>query len=255
MANSKDLMVLYGRNSVFERLKANPASITKIFLQDSFNVRQIDKSIKANKIPTEYLSPLGLTRIKHSKDLQGIVARINRFRYTSFGDLLDKSKDKQSTLVFLDRINDPQNLGVIIRILACFGGFSVIIPEFEACAVNETVMHVASGGENYVSVSMVPNLSNAIIEAKENGYWILGAEVDENLEDINKISLPFPLGLVLGSEGKGIRHGLQKRLDLKAHIPMHGSKISFNVSMACAIFCNEIVKQRKVGHSLSNKVQ
>ncbi|MEF9438432.1 MAG: 23S rRNA (guanosine(2251)-2'-O)-methyltransferase RlmB, partial [Candidatus Mariimomonas ferrooxydans] len=85
--------------------------------------------------------------------------------------------------------------------------------------------------------------------------WRVGAEVDETLEDINKTSLPFPLGLVLGSEGKGIRYGLQKRLDLKAHIPMHGAKISFNVSMACAIFCNEIVKQRKVGHSLSNKVQ
>jgi len=255
VANNKNLMVLYGRNSVFERLKANPASIKKIFLQDSFNIRQIEKLIKANKIPIEYLSPQGLTRIKHSKDLQGIVARIDRFRYTSFDDLLDKSKDKQLTLVFLDRINDPQNLGVIIRILACFGGFSVIIPEFEACGVNETVLHVASGGENYVPVSMVSNLSNAIIEAKENGYWILGAEVDENLEDINKISLPFPLGLVLGSEGKGIRHGLQKRLDLKAHIPMLGAKISFNVSMACAIFCNEIVKQRKVGHLLSNEVQ
>ena len=255
MIKDKDLMVLYGRNSVFERLTANPASIKNIFLQDGFNVRQIEKSIKANKIPIEYLSSQRLTSIKHSKDLQGIVARIDRFRYTRFDDLLDRPEDKQLTLVFLDRINDPQNLGVIIRILACFGEFAVIIPEFEACEVNETVLHVASGGENYVPVSMVSNLSNAIIAAKESGYWILGAEANENLEDINKVSLPFPLGLVLGSEGKGIRHGVQKRLDLKAHIPMRGAKISFNVSMACAIFCNEIVKQRKVGHLLSDKVQ
>lgn len=234
-------MMLYGRNSVHERLKANPKSIKKILLQDTFNVADIERLIKANNIPLERLPAEHLSRVKRSKDLQGIVAKADRFGYASFKDLL--ASKKELTPVFLDRINDPQNLGVIIRILACFGGFYAVIPEFEACEVTESVLHVASGGENYVSIAKVPNLSNAIIKAKKEGYWIAGAMADDTAQDINKTSLPFPLALVLGSEGKGIRHGLEKRLDLEVHIPMKGAALSFNVSMACAILCYEISQQ------------
>lgn len=242
---SRNLMVLYGKNSVFERLKANPASVKKIFLQNNFTVPHIiESSIKQNNIAVERLFSQGLFRIKHAKDLQGIIAKVDRFMYTPFYDLLSRPKDRQLTLIFLDRINDPQNLGVIIRIAACFGGFAVVIPQFEACEVTEAVLHVASGGENYVPISMVQNLSTAIMKAKESGYWIMGAEVGDEAEDIGKVSLSFPLGLVLGSEGKGIRYGVGKRLDLRARIPMPGAGLSFNVSMACAIFCHEISKQR-----------
>lgn len=237
-------MVLYGKNSVFERLKANPASIKKVFLQDNFGAPAVENLIKRNKIPLERLPARELSRIKPVKDLQGIVARIDKFEYAPFGDLLNRATDKKPTFVFLDRINDPQNLGSIIRILACFGGFLAVIPKFEACDVTEAVLHVASGGENYVPVSKVPNLSNAIIAAKRRGYWIAGAVTDGDAENINKVSFPFPLGLVLGSEGKGIRHGLAKQLDMKIRIPMEGAGLSFNVSMASCIFCHEISKAR-----------
>lgn len=236
-------MLLYGKNSVFERLKANPNSIRKIFLQDNFDAPYIEKLIKANNISVERLSSRELTRIKRAENLQGIIARVDGFRYTPFDDLLNRPENKQSTLIFLDRIYDPQNLGAIIRTTACFSGFAIVIPKFKSCEVNETVLHVASGGENYVSVSMVSNLSNAVIAAEKRGYWIMGAVVDDDAEDINEVSLPFPLGLVLGSEGEGIRYGIQKRLNLKVRIPMKGAKLSFNVTMACAIFCHEISKQ------------
>jgi 23S rRNA (guanosine2251-2'-O)-methyltransferase len=244
-------MILYGKNSVFERLKANPASIKKIFLQENSSERSerderdIEGLIKSNKIPMERLPSGDLSKIKPAKDLQGIVAWVEKFEYAPFSDLLARSADKKPTFVFLDRINDPQNLGSIIRILACFGGFSAVIPRFEACDVTEAVLHVASGGENYVAVSKVPNLSNAIIAAKKMGYWIAGAMVGDEAQDINGASLPFPLGLVLGSEGKGVRHGLQKRLDIRLRIPMGGAKLSFNVSTACAIFCHEISKKNQ----------
>ncbi|MBL7085282.1 MAG: 23S rRNA (guanosine(2251)-2'-O)-methyltransferase RlmB [Candidatus Omnitrophica bacterium] len=237
-------MALYGKNSVLERLKSNPASIKKIFLQDNFDVTEIESLIKANKIPAERASARELARIRHAKDLQGVVARIERFEYSSFDELLNRPQDSLLTLIFLDKINDPQNLGVIIRTAACFGGFAVIIPKFRACEVNETVLHVASGGENYVPVSMVSNLSNTIIKAKACGYWVMGTLLSDDAEDISKITLPFPLALVLGSEGEGISYGVQKRLDVKARIPMRGAKLSFNVSMACAVFCHEITKQR-----------
>jgi tRNA G18 (ribose-2'-O)-methylase SpoU len=104
-------------------------------------------------------------------------------------------------------------------------------------------LHVASGGENFVPVSLVTNLATALREAKEAGYWAVGTVV-EGGENINKAALPFPLCLVMGSEGKGIRYGIQKQLDLKVSLPMKGAQLSFNVAMACAIFAHEISKQR-----------
>ena len=243
---SKGSMLLYGRNSIFERLKTNPASIKNIYLQNSFNVEHIEELIKKNNISVERLPGNRLSNIKPAKDLQGIVARVDAFKYTPFDVLLTRPKDKKPTLIFLDRINDPHNLGVIIRTAACFGGMALVIPEFKACGVNETVLHVASGGENYLSVSIVSNIPTPVIKAKKFGYWIIGAVVGDEAEDINKISFPFPLGIVLGSEGEGIRHGVEKHLDIKARIPMGGAKLSFNVNMACAIFCHEICKQKGV---------
>ncbi|MEA3560927.1 MAG: 23S rRNA (guanosine(2251)-2'-O)-methyltransferase RlmB [Candidatus Omnitrophota bacterium] len=250
---ARNFMLLYGRNSVFERLKTNSKTIRKILLQDNFNVPRIEKLIKTNNIPVERLSSSQLANLKHAKDLQGIAARVDRFEYIPFDDLLNKPKNEQLALIFLDRINDPHNLGVIIRTAACFGGFGVVIPKFEACEVNETVLHVASGGENYTPVSIVTNLSNAVIKVGKSGYWIVGAVVSEKAEDIGKVSLPFPLGLVLGSEGGGIRYGLEKHLDIKAHIPMQGARLSFNVNMACAIFCHEICKQRGIINEKQDK--
>ncbi|MBU1852817.1 MAG: RNA methyltransferase [Candidatus Omnitrophica bacterium] len=241
---ARDFMVLYGRNSIIERLKVNPESIRKVFLQDNFDAPGIVDLIKAKNVSVEYLSLPQLSKMRQDKDLQGMVARVDRFRYTPVDVLLNQPKDAKSTIIFLDRLTDPHNLGVIIRTAACFGGFSIVIPEFQACEVNETVLHVASGGENHISIAMVPNIASIIRKAKNLGYWIMGAVVKEDAGDITNISLPFPLGLVLGSEGGGIRYGVDKLLDIKAHIPMKGAKLSFNVNMACAIFCHEICKQR-----------
>jgi tRNA G18 (ribose-2'-O)-methylase SpoU len=91
----------------------------------------------------------------------------------------------------------------------------------------------------------VNNLAPAIDESKQLGFWIAGAVVDEEGDDIAEVSLPFPLGIVLGSESTGIRKGLQKRIDIRAFIPMRGAALSFNVSMACAIFCHEITKRKQ----------
>ena len=141
--------MLYGKNSILERLKANPQSISKILLQDSVNSPQIEKLIKVHNIPVERVSARELARVKHAKDLQGIVAKVEEFEYTPFSNLLGPGGDKQLTLIFLDRLNDPQNLGVIIRTAACFGKFGVVIPRFNACWVTEAVNRLAGrqGGD------------------------------------------------------------------------------------------------------------
>ena len=222
-----------------ERLKADPESIRRVFVQRNFKAPDIIKTIRSLNIPVESVTEKELLRIKRADRLQGIVAEVNKFAYTPFGELVDS----RLSPVFLDSINDPQNLGSIIRILACFGGFAVVIPKHGACEVNDTVIHVASGGENHVPVALVTNLSSALREAKTAGYWAVGTVVDGG-EDINTASLPFPMCLVMGSEGKGIRPGLQKLLDLKVTLLMKGAQLSLNVAMACAVFAYEIDRQR-----------
>jgi len=241
---TKKTINLYGKNSVYERLKVNPKSIHKIFLDESFNQPNIESLILKYKIPYQRISSSALSKICTAKDLQGIVALVDDFRYADFDYLLLDKNDNKKTIIFLDRINDPHNLGVIIRTAACFGGFSIVIPKFNSCQVNQTVMHVASGGENYIPVSMVVNLANAIIKAKKAGYWVVGAVVKKQAQDINKVSFNFPLSLVLGSEGEGIRYGIERYFDYTVKIPMYGTELSFNVAMACAIFCYEITKQK-----------
>ncbi len=235
---------LYGKNSVMERLRANPGSIRKIYVQDNFNAPHIMKAIKSKNIPVRKVNEKELIRIKKADRLQGIVAESDKYQYARFEDLLRNSEEKQLSFLFLDGLNDPHNLGSILRIAACFGGFALVIPEHGSCEINDTVIHVASGGENFVPVSRVTNLSTTLLKAKKAGYWAVGTVVEEG-ESINNVSLPFPLCLVLGAEGKGIRYGIQKHLDMKVSLPMKGAELSFNVSMASAIFAHEIAKQRE----------
>lgn len=250
---ARNYIVLYGKNSISERLKSDPKSIRKIFLKDSFKVPHIEELIKKNNLPVERLTSDRLSSMWPARDLQGIIARVEKFQYAPYDTILESTVKNRSAILFLDRINDPQNLGVIIRIAACFGNFAVVIPRHGACQVNETVLHVASGGENFVPVSMVKNLSDAVIKAREKGCQIIGTLVSDDAEDIDKIAISYPLGLILGSEGKGIRQGLQKHCNIKARIPMRGAKLSFNVSMACAIFCHEISKSHIKTTGIGNK--
>ena len=237
-------MFLYGKNSVFERLNTNPQSIKKIFLAENFSAPQIEELIKTKKITVKHVSKKELFRVKQADPLQGIVALVDEFKYIDLEDLLNSAKDKGLSLIFLDRVFDPQNLGAIIRTTACFGKFAIIIPKHKACEVTESVVHVASGGENYTPVAMVSNLTNALITAKKKGWWVVGTAPSGG-KDISGVSLPFPLCFVLGSEGKGMRYGVEKHLDLKVHIPMQGAPLSFNVAISCSLFCYQITKQSK----------
>jgi len=240
---SKDVMMLYGKKSVLQRLRRNPGSIRKIFLDDIFDDAYILTIVTRRKIPIIRLTRNKFLRVKHADRLQGIIAEVDKFVYTELEDLLNADPLNKPSLLFLDSLNDPHNLGSIMRTAACFGNFALVIPRHGSCEINDTVMHVSTGGENYVPVAMVSNLATALIDVKKAGYWVAGTVV-EGGEDLNKVTLPSPVCLILGSEGKGIREGLQKQIDVKVTLPMPGAKLSFNVAMAAAIFCYEITKQK-----------
>jgi 23S rRNA (guanosine2251-2'-O)-methyltransferase len=236
-------MYLYGKNPVRERLKAAPESIKKIIIRDNLKDQELISLVSDSGISIESLKREAFLKLNYGDRAQGIMALVDKFEYADFDKLLASSKHDPVTLIFLDNLNDPQNLGVIIRTAACLGGFAVIIPKHESCEVTEAVLHVANGGENHIPVSRVTNLSIALEKAKRYGYWSAGAVV-EGGDSIESTGFTFPLCLIMGSEEKGIRPGLLKNIDFKLTLPMRGAGLSLNVAVCTGIFCYEITRQR-----------
>lgn len=238
-------MRLFGKNSVIERLRFNPKSVKKIYIQHGFKgTLLIHKKARQWNIPILPVTQSKMMKIGRDKNTQGVIGDVEDFVYIPYDELLETAFNKKRSLVFLDGVTDPQNLGAIIRSLACLGKFSIVLPTRDSVSVTETVLRVASGGDNYVPIAKVSNFGNAIKKAKNEGFQILGA-VPKDGNDLNEFTLPHPLGLVVGSEQKGIRDVICKHLDVKLSIPMACDTVSFNVAHATAILCYEITKQKK----------
>ena len=235
-------MRLYGRNCVTERVKNNPKSIRKILLEATADIAGLEHAIKSRHIPIERISKQEFNKKSQDIPSQGVIAEVSDFEYFYLEDIL--ALEKLPVILFLDSLNDPQNLGSILRTAACFGGFAIVLPKHGSVDVTEAVLRVAQGGENYVPVVKAVNLAIAIEKAKKKGFWIAGAVVGGG-QDITKTALNFPLGIVIGSEHKGIRPGLMSHLDFNLTLSMEGAGLSFNAATATALFCYEAVRQRQ----------
>jgi len=246
-------MKLYGKNPVFERLRSNPASIRKIYLQQGFSESAyVFSKAKQKGIPVMTVPGSKLQKMGRDKNTQGIMIDVDDFHYIHFEELLEEAVKKKRCPVFIDGLNDPQNLGAIIRTLGCLGKFSIVLPTHESVSVTEAVLRVASGGDNYVQIARVSNLNNSIKKAREYGFTIVGAVLDNSSQSLHETLLPFPMALVIGSERKGIRSVVLKNLDLPLKIPMTVHTMSMNASHATTIFCYEIIKQKA---EYQNKVE
>jgi len=238
-------MKIYGKNPVFERIKSNPKSIKKIYMQYAHeDAGYVLKKAKKWGIPVYQVPKSKLQKLSRSINAQGIVMEVEGFEYCAWADLLQVAKKKKLSLLFLDGLNDPQNLGAIIRSLACLGGFALVLPTHNSVDVTETVVRVACGGDNYVKIAKVSNLSQAIAKAKQEGFWIAGSIVKGG-QDIYQAKLPFPLAFVVGSEQKGIRESIRKQLDVAVTIPMAQARLSMNAAHATALLCYEANKQKQ----------
>ncbi len=239
-------MKLYGKNPVIERLKANPKSIRHILIvEDHPDLAYIRKKGTQWGIAVSTVPYTKIQKMAQNLNTQGILADIEDFSYVQLETLLERALEKKHTIVFLDNITDPQNFGGIIRTCGAIGDFDVVIPTSDSVSVTETVLRVACGGENYTSVAKVSNLANAIEKAKKAGFWIAGTAVKEGtVADLRQIKLQFPLGLVLGSEEKGVREIIRKKLDAEIIIPMKHERMSLNVAHATSILCWEAARQR-----------
>ncbi|OGX40555.1 MAG: hypothetical protein A3G91_00475 [Omnitrophica WOR_2 bacterium RIFCSPLOWO2_12_FULL_50_9] len=239
-------MRLFGKNPAIERLRSNPKSIRQIYIQEGFReAAYIYKKAKQNGIPVIAVAASRLWKMGRDKNTQGILVDVEDFAYTPYEDLLEAALHKKRCLVFLDGLNDPQNLGAVIRSLACLGRFSVVLPAHGSVEITESVLRVASGGDNYVPVAKVTNLAQAVRSAKEAGIHVMGSVVESGV-NIFDAEFSFPLGLVVGSERQGIREGIRKLLDGEITIPLAMETLSFNVAQAATILCYEITRQRKI---------
>ena len=234
-------MFLYGKRSVVERLRAAPDTIRSITLQRGLDLPEVVQAAKKAGKPFSSVAKPDFEKLARTLHTQGVVAEVDDFRYAEIEDLIQQ--DPKPTLFMLDRVTDPQNLGNILRTVACLGSIALVIPKHEAAGVSETVLRVACGGENYVPVALVTNLVQAAELAKKFGYWIAGAHAEGGTL-IHKVSWPFPLAVVIGSEGEGIRPGLKKHLEMTVTLPMPGASLSFNVATATALIAYEITRQR-----------
>lgn len=240
-------MRLYGKQPVLERLKTNPQSIHRLYIQQETDAAEVVGAAKAVGKTFTSISKQEFTTMARDLHAQGILADVEEFEYAALEDLL-RRPEPRPTLFLLDRITDPQNLGAILRTAACFGGMALVLPRHSSAQINETALRVACGGENHVPVAQVANLVQASELAKKAGYWIAGASVSGG-SPLPTTDWPTPLAVVLGSEGEGIRPGLGKHLDLTLTLPMPGAALSFNVATAAALIAYEITRRSAAGIS------
>lgn len=239
-------MKIYGKNPVLERLKSNPKSIKRIFIQAGHPEHSyIATKAKKYAIPVIVSHAQHMMKLGKSMNTQGLVIDVEDFSYVDYDELLDIAVAEGLILVFLDGLTDPQNLGGILRTVGSLGGFAVVLPTHDSVQVTDTALRVACGGENHTRVAKVNNINNAIQKAKDKDFTIAGSVVKDG-QSLFGVELPFPLGIVIGSEDKGIRDVIQQRLDLKLTIPMAQARMSLNAAHATTIFCYEAKKQKEL---------
>ena len=232
-------MLVYGRNVAKDLLKKGK-KIEKIYLQDNFSDKEVislieNQKIKVNRLPKREIDNLC------SGVHQGILLFVPDYEYTDFNRFLKNDEEK---VVLLDHIEDPHNLGAIIRTCEAAGIKSIIIPKDRQVQVNATVMKVSVGTLDNVNVIQVTNLSNTIDKLKDNGYWIVGTAL-ENSVDYRDIDYNGKIALIVGNEGSGISNLVMKKCDFIAKIPMYGTTNSLNASVAAGIMIYEMIRNRK----------
>lgn len=238
-------MIIFGKNAILESLRAEKA-IYKIYILDKFKGKfgEIEAFAKRKNIKTEYHTRDELSRIAGDEHHQGFVAECADFEYCEVEDILSfaQSKGEQPFVVILDGIEDPHNLGSIIRVCECAGVHGIIIPKHNACPINSTVAKTSAGALSNMHIARVANLTQTIEKLQQFGLWIYAVELGGT--NIYSQNLTGALGLVIGSEGDGIGQLIRKKCDGVLTMPMRGNINSLNASVACGVAVFEAVRQR-----------
>ncbi len=232
-------MLVYGRN-VAKELLENNKNVQKIILQDGFNDKEIKSLIDFRKIPVQYKSKREIDDLANGVH-QGIILFIPDYKYKDLDDVLT---DEASFFVLLDHIEDPHNLGAIVRTCEAAGVDAIIMPRDRQVQVNATVMKTSVGTLENVDIVTVSNLNNTISELKKNGFWVVGTALEDSV-DYRSVDYSSKIALVIGNENSGMSNLVKKSCDFIAKIPMYGKTNSLNASVAAGIMIYEVIRNRK----------
>ena len=237
----KSRFVIWGRNPIIEALKAGK-SIEKILMaHDTHLPKELIKLAEKNKVKIQKVPRKKVEEIAGTKKTQGVVALLSPIQYWNDNDLIDEVIEKQGVLLVMDHITDPQNVGNMIRTAEVFGVNGIVIPRERSSPINEVVVKASTGAVFHIPITKVGSLRQFLERFKKKGGWVMA--VEKGGKPIHKLSFPFPLAVVLGSEGKGVSKSVMDTADLVATIPMKGKVTSLNVSSATAIALWEVAKQ------------
>lgn len=235
-----------GRNAVLEAFRSGRC-VDKLFILDGCQdgpVRTIAREARKKDTIIHYVSKERLDALSETKAHQGVIAQVAVYEYASVEDILAKAEEKgEAPFIFvLDSIEDPHNLGAIIRTANLAGAHGVIIPKRHAAGLTAVVAKTSAGALNYTPVAKVTNLARTIEDLQKEGIWFVCADMGgETMYDLN---LTGPIGLVVGNEGEGVSRLIREKCDFVASIPMKGDIDSLNASVAAGVLAYEIVRQR-----------
>ena len=238
-------MIIYGKNPVLELLSNPSSEIEEVYFSRD-DSSEILKLAKSRGVRTSTLSKEELANLCDTNSHQGIAARVKEFKYADLAETISSAKKnkEQLLLIVLDHLEDPQNLGAIIRTADVLGADAVVIPKDRAAAVTPSVVKASAGAVSHLPVSRVTNLSTVIRDLKKQGVWIVGADSSASKsiyqEDFSRIDI----ALVVGNEGKGLGHKIKSECDFLVSIPQSGRVSSLNASVAAGIMIYEIIRQR-----------
>lgn len=235
-----------GRNAVMEAFRSGK-TIDKLFILDGCKdgpVVSIVREARKTEAIISYVQKERLDQLSQTGKHQGVIAYAAAYEYAEVEDILQAAREKGEPpfLILLDNIEDPHNLGAIIRTAHQAGAHGIIIPKRRAVGLTATVAKTSAGAINYLPVAKVTNLSATIEELKEQGLWFVCADMDGEL--MYRMNLKGPIGLVIGSEGEGVGRLVKEKCDYVAKIPMYGKVDSLNASVAMGVLAYEIVRQR-----------
>jgi 23S rRNA (guanosine2251-2'-O)-methyltransferase len=230
-------------NPLLEALRSAPDRVNKVFVQEEkgrFRIGEVIQEARAHHVPVVFVPARRLDQVAPGH--QGVMAEVTPRPYASLDQILDRSP--KPFLVILDEVEDPQNLGAIIRSAEAAGADGLILPERRSAGLTETVDTVSAGALDHLPVARVPNLVRTMEDLKDKHLWLVAAE-GSGAEPWYSFDYRVPVGIVLGSEGKGLRPLVRKTCDKILAIPLTGRVGSLNVAAAAAVFFFEVVRQRQ----------
>lgn len=239
-------LTIEGRNAVLEAFRSGKP-VDKLFVLEGCQdgpVRTIVREAKKHDTILNFVSKERLDQLSETGKHQGVIAHAAAYEYSEIEDMfaLAEKRGEDPFFILLDNIEDPHNLGAIIRTANLAGAHGVIIPKRRAVGLTATVAKTSAGALNYTPVAKVTNLAKTMEELKERGLWFVCADMGG--ESMYRMNLTGPIGLVIGNEGEGVSRLVKEKCDFVASIPMKGDIDSLNASVAAGVLAYEIVRQR-----------